>query len=276
MVWVQGHQTPRVVWAGSAIATTLLHGGLLWWGLTLWHSTRELAVPAPIKVIALPPATEMPQETGAIADLPASPDQAFAPVAPTDFAPAVEAVPTTPPAQDAPAPPVPSATTGATSPPSPPVAPVPPATSPPVTNPPTTNPPATNPPPSGGDAGRGVQAFAGVQAVPEGADLPERLPVAPSGWQADMAALVADAPCVARWVAPGTAARVTLWPFVEADGSISGFQPWRSSENNGDEDLIACVESLAAQMPPLIPAADNGVPRPSYAVLFEVEVRANP
>lgn len=337
MLWSEQYRTPRSVWVGSAIAATLFHAGVLWWGVHAWQSRRDTTPPAPIQIIALPPESEavfdpvlpeaVPTPSESQSTAPPSPRETVEsaapasstppiqtstprsvapvePVAPAPIAPQRPASPArrTPPVapitpQQTPEPipesipepatPTPSPPTPTPVPnPNPPIDPIAPTPSePPATSPP--NPPASPPagpvveqerpfPVTTGEVSPrdiGINAFWTLQAVPDGSDLPDQFPAIPQGWRESTSALLSNAECASGLVAPGSSVRVTLWPIVEADGSISGFFSWDGGDNVGKEAAIACIESLGPQMAPLVPARTSGEAIPSYAMLLVVEVR---
>ncbi len=119
----------------------------------------------------------------------------------------------------------------------------------------------------------GVDSVWTLQPIPDGSDLPDQLPRLPQGWQNSTATLFANASCSSGVVAPGTTVEVTLWPNIEEDGHISDFNPWQGGENLGNSAVVACLESLAPRMTPLIPARTGGEPIASYAILITVTVR---
>lgn len=122
----------------------------------------------------------------------------------------------------------------------------------------------------------GVASTWTLGAVPDGADLPDELPRLPPGWRDSTAALFANASCSTGLVNPGDTIEITLWPNIEADGQISSFNVWDSPENLGNAAVVACVESLAPRMAPLIPATVRGEPIASYAILLTVQVQGTP
>lgn len=330
MLWSEQYRTPRSVWVGSAIAATLFHAGVLWWGVNTWQSRRDTIPPAPIQVIALPPESEavfdpvlpetVPTPSESQSTAPSSPRETVEPVASADSTPPVQTstprsvepvapapiapqrpasrarrtppvAPVTPqPTQEpipepATTPPLPPTSTPVPN-PTPPIDPISPTPSePPAISPP--NPPASPPaepaveperpfPVTTGEVSPrdvGINAFWTLQEVPGGSDLPDQFPAIPQGWRESTSALLSNAECSSGLVAPGSSVRVTLWPIIEADGSISGFFSWDGGDNVGKERVIACIESLGPQMAPLVPARTSGEAIPSYAMLLVVEVR---
>ncbi|MEM9766635.1 MAG: hypothetical protein AAF892_01970 [Cyanobacteria bacterium P01_D01_bin.71] len=144
MISLDRFRTPRFVWVNSAIAATLLHTVLVWWGLAAWQTRQTLTSPAPIRIVAVPENTipapaaiaSSPDVSVAAAD---SPETATTPGTPA-------ATVTTPPvAPNNPSAAVPLTTPSEAIPPAstPPV--VPTDTSPPPTN--TSTPPADTPTP---------------------------------------------------------------------------------------------------------------------------------
>jgi hypothetical protein len=287
------------VWTVSAIATTLVHAGAIWWGVNAWQQQRPTFSPTPIQVIALPAAATTEFEPTPPATTDASPIASevpvdanttaspVEPVAPSDSGPPPQAaVPAaelgSPPQSSPPSAPVPVEPVTHT----PPSAPIPPSSPPPSTaeSSPPVRPAPGEPSPaappgsseSPAPSGSGVQAFWTLQTVPGGSDLPEEWPEIPPNWRESTSVLLANSRCATGLVPPGTSVRVTLWPIVEADGRISEFLSWDGRENVGKEAVIDCVEQLGPQMAPLIPAKDGGAAIASYAMLLVVEVQGIP
>lgn len=311
-VWSDIYQTPRTVWATSAIAALTLHAGILWWGIATWQARRPAPLPPPIRVIAVSP-TALPafaatgsasQGEASTAAVPADTSSSATtetttppaellenePVAPTPapVEPTLPSEPTIPVAPVAPTsrpstPPRPSMPSeGPVRPVTPPIETSASPSTPPTQTPPTQTPPIESPdptpPPSANtpSPSNGIQVVWTRREVPGGSDLPEELPNIPAGWPEATSALLSSSGCSSGLVAPGASVRVTLWPDIEADGRISGFTRWDGGENAGKQDILNCIESLAPQFPALIPARDGGSAIASYAILIDVEIRSIP
>jgi len=97
----------------------------------------------------------------------------------------------------------------------------------------------------------------------------------PPGWQAGAAAIFQDASCAAGLIPAGTAVRVTVWPAIDAQGQIMEFLPW---EGNASVPVavLQCLETLAPQLPSLVPARDGGVAIASDEVVLVIELRGAP
>ncbi|MGF1460752.1 MAG: hypothetical protein ACFBSG_17205 [Leptolyngbyaceae cyanobacterium] len=294
-------KTPRSVWVTSAIATAIIHLGLINWGLAAWYRAHQDATAAPIRVITIPegdagseaivPENSVPE---AFPDPPASPGSAVpsntSPVAPKPLEPFIDSSPVV--ANDAPAtpavspPPVPSAEPPPARPPIPTRSPEPPPGDvPDATGGAAAQPLPPAPPVQPGGAGTqpdpgtpsttegamGVASSWSLQPLPGGADLHDERPRLPAGWQTATAALLENAACAEGLMAGGDTARVTLWPVVEADGRISEFLPWEQ-RSAVPASVMQCVTGLRAQLPALIPARDGGEAIASTEVLLTVEV----
>lgn len=100
VLWSEQYRTPRSVWVGSAIAATLFHAGVLWWGINAWQSRRDTTPPAPIQVIALPPESEAVFDPVLSETVPTpSESQSTAPSSPRETTESVASANSTPPAQ---------------------------------------------------------------------------------------------------------------------------------------------------------------------------------
>jgi hypothetical protein len=129
---------------------------------------------------------------------------------------------------------------------------------------------------SAGETQGGLQSWWSLQPVPGGgSDIHDKPPQMPTGWQGETAALLQNATCASGLIPSGTSLRVTLWPAVDAQGQIMQFLP-RADNASLPNSVLQCVEDLAPQMPPLIPAQDGGVVVASDEVLLVIELRSPP
>ncbi len=273
----------------------MLVGGVL----KFWQAHQPRAVPPAIRILpvsaeqvvaisnqtaSLPPVPPEPLEPGQLLESTSDPDptEALPPVSPA-------LAPSSDPIQDATSPdPDPPLTAPISSPPAPEpdVAPSPLAPIPPVeTETGGYRPTAPDPgwsiderpfPSTTGELaleqGDGFLVNGYLQPVPGGRDIPQKLPVAPAGWNQSVADLMARSACSQGILPPGTSTQIVLFPIVEANGGISEFLPWEEGGSGDYPALVSCLESLRSQLPPLIPAMEGGSPVPSYAALLILEI----
>ncbi|MDB9529409.1 hypothetical protein PN498_25685 [Oscillatoria sp. CS-180] len=302
-MWSDHYQTPRSVWTVSAIAATAFHAGVIGWGLTV-RQTQPRIAPAPIQVIALPaestadvsPASEAatavePAPNSALSSTRTNPDFAeppIEPVEPSDMGdPSTSAAPIPATTTNRPDPPVTQAESpgsSAVATPAPSDSATPPSTAPPeIPELPSVEPTVDGSrrplPLTTGDLETddftddvGLQTAWQLQLL--GADIPEELPQAPLGWPQAMNAVFNDANCATNLMPPGTSIQTTVRPIVEADGRISAIRALTDDDNPNSAIVAACLNSLTAQIPPLIPARDGGDAIASDAMILIIEIRA--
>ncbi len=66
-----------------------------------------------------------------------------------------------------------------------------------------------------------------------------------------------------------------MWPAIDAQGQIMQFLPWEENATV-PAAVLQCIETLAPQLPPLVPAQDDGVAIASDEVVLVIELRGTP